>query len=74
MPRGDGTGSRGMGAGGGMGQGQGGRKPGRMGGPRVAGPAGNCVCPQCGHREPHQREAPCMDRECPQCGAAMTRE
>jgi len=74
MPRGDGTGPGGMGAGGGSGQGQGGRKAGRMGGDCAAGPAGGCVCPQCGHKEPHKRGIPCVDRKRPDCGSAMTRE
>ena len=76
---------RGMGGGGGQGQGgqgrgqggqgaQGGRRPGRMGGPLAAGPAGYCVCSQCGQREPHQRGLPCAERRCSKCGAAMTRE
>ena len=64
----------GRGQGGGRGAGHAGRGPGRMGGSKMAGPAGTCVCPQCGHREPHQRGIPCFDRQCPQCGTAMTRE
>ncbi len=89
MPRGDGTGptgggprtGRGMGGmgqgrgggggGAGAGSGQGGR--GRMGGPLAAGPAGTCVCPSCGHIQPHQRGAPCTGVACPKCGAMMTR-
>jgi len=74
MPRGDGTGPRGTGAGGGMGQGRGGRGAGRMGGSQAAGPDGACLCPQCGHREPHQRGVPCIQRTCPSCGTAMIRE
>jgi predicted Fe-Mo cluster-binding NifX family protein len=65
---------RGMGAGGGKGQGQGGRRPGGMGGPLAAGPDGYCVCPQCGQKEPHERGIPCVDRPCPKCGTAMTRQ
>jgi len=65
---------RGMGAGGGMGQGQGGQRPGRMGGPRAAGPSGFCVCPQCGHQETHQRGVPCVQRQCSQCGTMMIRQ
>lgn len=72
MPRGDGTGPAGMG--GGQGQGRGGRGIGRMGGPLAAGPGGNCVCPQCGHKEPHKIGAPCARQKCPKCGTAMARE
>jgi hypothetical protein len=45
-----------------------------MGGPKAAGPVGECVCPKCGHREPHMRGIPCNQRQCPKCGAAMARE
>ena len=72
MPRGDGTGPRG--AGGGQGRGQVGQGRGRMGGPLAGGPAGTCLCPQCGHREPHERGAPCTRKKCPKCGTAMTRQ
>jgi len=63
---------RGMGRG--AGQGRRGQRIGRMGGSSAAGPCGNCVCPQCGHKEPHQRGLPCFEQKCPQCGAAMVRE
>ncbi len=66
--------ARGMGAGGGRKQGQGGQRPGRMGGASAAGPTGYCVCPQCGQREPHGRGVPCIERKCPKCGTAMTRQ
>ncbi len=76
MPRGDGTGPKGgsgMGLGGrGLGQGSQGR--GRMGGPKAAGPAGNCVCPKCGLRVPHERGVPCVEQKCPTCGVGMVRE
>lgn len=65
--RGRGTG---QGRGGGTGQGGGrggGNKPG-------SGPDGNCVCPKCGHREPHIVGQRCLDRSCPKCGTKMTRE
>ena len=80
MPRGDGTGPRGQGPGTGRGmgrsgggQGQGSGRQGRGGG-FAAGPGGNCVCPNCGERAPHQLGVPCYDQKCPKCGAAMTRE
>lgn len=64
---------RGMGGSGG-GQGRGaGAGGGRMGGPVAAGPVGECVCPACGHREPHVRGVPCMAMKCPKCDALMTR-
>ena len=47
---------------------------GRMGGPYAAGPTGYCACPQCGHREWHERRIPCVQKKCPQCGTAMVRE
>jgi hypothetical protein len=61
--------------GGGRGAGPGGGRGGRgRGGGFGAGPGGFCVCPACGHREPHQQGAPCFEMKCPQCGATMTRE
>jgi len=64
----------GQGGGQGLGRGQGGQGRGRMGGPLSAGPAGACVCAKCGHREPHERGVPCIQKKCPKCGGAMTRE
>lgn len=64
----------GMGQGGGKGQGQGGQGRGRLGGPLAGGAAGTCLCPKCGNREPHERGVPCLQKKCPKCGAAMTRE
>ena len=74
MPRGDGTGPSGQGPGtgrgqGGAGQGQGGGR-GQGGG---LGPGGECVCPSCGARVPHQAGTPCFNQQCPKCGKAMTR-
>jgi len=71
MPRKDGTGPVGAGRGIGRGQGQG-RGLGRGG--FNAGPGGNCVCPSCGHKEPHVLGEPCNKKECPKCGNLMTRE
>ena len=64
----------GTGPGGGQGRGRGGGRPGRMGGPLAAGVGGTCLCPKCGHREPHGRGVPCAQRQCPKCGTAMARE
>lgn len=50
------------------------RGRGRMGGPLAAGPEGNCVCPNCGHKEKHERGIPCNKKKCPECGNLMTRE
>jgi predicted Fe-Mo cluster-binding NifX family protein len=58
------------------GQGQGGcagRRSRRMGGLNAAGPAGTCVCPKCGHNEPHKLGFPCFKQECSKCGSAMVR-
>ena len=59
----------------GRGQRQGGR---RSGGPCRGGSGasqpGSCVCPQCGHKEVHQRGIPCFELTCTKCGAALTRE
>jgi len=64
----------GPGPGGGRGQGQVGQGRGRMGGPLAGGAGGTCLCPKCGHREPHERGVPCVQRRCPKCDSAMTRE
>lgn len=57
---------------GGIGQGQG---PGRMDGTKAgAGPGGYCICPNCGHRAPHERGKPCYEVVCPKCGTRMVRE
>ena len=45
---------------------------GRMGGFGL-GPSGECVCPKCGFRVPHQRGIPCFQHKCPQCGTPMVR-
>lgn len=56
--------------GGSRGGGQGGR--GRMGGFGL-GPGGECICPRCGTRIPHQRGIPCYQQLCPKCGTSMSR-
>ena len=61
---------QGQGRGAGRGQGQG---PGRKGGSKAAGPGGDCSCPSCGHRVPHQVGQPCYEVKCPKCGTTMTR-
>lgn len=53
---------------------RGGQGRGRMGGQFAGGPGGSCVCPQCGHKEPHERGVPCNQSRCPKCGLPMTRE
>jgi predicted Fe-Mo cluster-binding NifX family protein len=63
----NGKGRGGMGKGGGQGQG-------RKGGPFAAGDDGACLCPQCGHHEPHERGVPCLQKQCPKCGATMIRQ
>ncbi len=66
----------GDGPGGGRGSGRQGRRGagGRQGGPAAGGPGGQCVCPKCGHVEPHERGVPCLQRTCPECGTTMTRQ
>lgn len=55
----------------GQGQGRGGRGRGNKPG---SGPGGNCICPKCGHKEPHVAGQRCLDRTCPKCGTKMNRE
>ncbi len=54
------------GGGSGGGGGGGGTKPG-------SGPGGECLCPQCGHKEPHVAGVRCIDQICPNCGTKMIR-
>lgn len=66
-------GGRGQGKGGGRGMGGVGRGFGGGNKPS-AGPGGNCICPKCGHREPHIAGQRCVDQVCPKCGTNMIRE
>lgn len=56
----------------GQGRGRGGQGFGRGRGWRC-GTVGVCVCPKCGHQEPHQRGNPCFQKKCSKCGTAMVR-
>ncbi len=64
MPLGDGTGP----------PTDGGHSGGRMRGSLAAGPGGNYICPNCGHKAPHVAGQPCDQKTCPKCGATMARE
>lgn len=55
----------------GQGQGKGGRGKGNK---PSSGPGENCICPKCGHKEPHVAGQRCLDRVCPKCGTKMNRE
>jgi len=50
-----------------------GKGHGRMGG-ISAGPEGYCICPKCRTKVKKQRAKPCTERQCPECGAMMTRD
>lgn len=68
-------GQRRGGGGGGQGPGGGGSGGGRgRGGGYRPGPGGQCLCPACGEKVPHQQGLPCFEMKCPKCGAAMVRE
>ncbi len=59
------------GRGGGRGKGSG---PGRQGGSKAAGPGGNCICPDCGHKVAHTIGKPCYKSTCLKCSTPTTRE
>lgn len=44
-----------------------------LGGGYPIGPGGECICPNCGHRQPHPRGVPCVTIQCSQCGTLMVR-
>jgi len=68
MANGRGSGQR-PGGGQGLGGGGRGRQPGGFG----LGPSGECICPKCGTKVPHQTGIPCHETRCPKCGTPMTR-
>ena len=57
----------------GKGRGMGGRFAGAGRGRLSQGPAGDCICPKCGHKVSHQRGIPCLEMKCPKCGIALVR-
>ncbi|MFC2062494.1 hypothetical protein ACFLS8_00895 [Chloroflexota bacterium] len=74
MPRGDGTGPPwGSGPGTGRGVARGSKGAGRMRGTSPGAGPGECVCPKCKARMPHQAGIPCYNLSCPKCGAQLAR-
>lgn len=76
MPNRDRTGPQGQGPVTGRGAGRGrGRGPGKGlgqgGSRRGAGGVAECICPKCGHKEPHKRGTPCTEVKCPKCSTPM---
>lgn len=56
-----------------LGTAQGKQGRGRQQGGFDLGPAGECICPNCGQAQKHQRGLPCYQQKCPNCGSTMTR-
>lgn len=44
-----------------------------MGAGHGMGQGGECICPNCGARQPHERAKPCYGVSCPKCGKLMQR-
>ena len=49
------------------------KRRGGMDGGVGMGPGGECLCPNCGHKETHRLGEPCYSRKCPKCGVPMAR-
>ena len=50
-----------------------GRGRGMGGGGTGQGFGGECTCPNCGYREPHQWRVPCYNKKCPKCMTPLMR-